>query len=94
MSADKVIYWLIYFAVTVLIAWIVLSVILAWFRPVLYNSDGSVNWWTTLWVAALIIVFAWLLLLLISWLIGLFMGMGACDPCAQQKSDPRVWNWW
>lgn len=104
MKTDNVLYWVIYFVVTVVIAWIALSLILIWFRPVLYNANGSVNWWNTLWVAALVILFAWLIMVILTFLIGLFSnGMGGgchkpveCDPCdikVQQTRgfEPRMW---
>jgi hypothetical protein len=80
METGAIISWVIYFIVSVIIAWIVLSLILQWFQPALYNADGSVNWWTTLWVAALVIIFAWILVLLIGWIISLFSTPG-CNKC-------------
>ena len=106
MKTDSVLYWVIYFIVTVLVAWIAFSLILAWFKPALYNANGSVNWWVTLWVAALIILFAWIIMVLLWLIIGLFRGVGSCDtgcekprhdpcdPCAKDKPasyDPRIW---
>jgi hypothetical protein len=101
MKTDNVLYWLIYFIVTVIIAWIAFSLILLWFRPALYNTDGSVNWWTTLWVAALIIIFAWIIMIILTFLLSLFRGncgrVKDCDPCEKGYSyqpspyDPRMW---
>lgn len=90
MQADSVLYWVIYFIVTVLVAWVALSIILLWFKPALYNADGSVNWWTTLWVAALVILFAWLIMVVLTWIIGLFRG---CGPCGGDYPDPRLWRY-
>jgi hypothetical protein len=88
MQADSVLYWVIYFIVTVLVAWVALSLILLWIKPALYNSDGAVNWWTTLWVAALVILFAWLILIILTWIISLFRG---CQDW--QYTDPRMWRY-
>lgn len=104
MKTDNVLYWVIYFVVTVIIAWIALSLILIWFRPVLYNANGSVNWWTTLWVAALVILFAWLIMVILTFLISLFTGglgggcykapdcppkVQECDPCDRNGYNAR-----
>lgn len=39
------------------ISYIVLIIILSTFNPEFYNSDGSVNWLTPLWVISLISIF-------------------------------------
>jgi len=80
METGALLSWVLYFVVSIIIAWIVLSVVLAWFAPALYNVDGTVNWWTTLWVAALVIIFAWLLILLLGWIISLFQ-TPSCNKC-------------
>jgi hypothetical protein len=89
---DSWVYWLIYFVVAVIIAWVVLALIILWFHPAFVNSDGSVNWWTTFWVAILIIVFAWLLILILNWIIGLFQGPNCVtcgsNPCLAPKCAP------
>lgn len=83
---DNIVYWVLYFIFTVLIAWVALSLILIWARPALYNADGSINWWTTLWVAALVILLAWLLMLILVFLINLFTAGNACqDPCPRKE---------
>lgn len=75
---------LVSFIIALLIAWVVLSVVIIWARPVFYNNDGSVNWLTTLWVAALIIVFTWILLMIIYWLVEYCMS--SCEePCAEKS---------
>lgn len=85
-TANNLLFWLLYFVITVLVAWIALSLILLWIKPMLFNEDGSVNWLTTLWVAALVILLAWLIRMLIQWLVGLFMNR--CDPCTKNACDP------
>ena len=83
---DNIIYWVVYFIITVLVAWVALSLILIWARPALYNADGSINWWTTLWVAALVILLAWLIMLLLIFLVSLFTSSSACrDPCGPKQ---------
>jgi len=59
---------LVSFILALLITWIVLSVILLWFQPAFYNEDSSLNWLTTFWVAAVIIVFTWILLIILYFL--------------------------
>jgi hypothetical protein len=90
MKADSILYWVIYFIVTVIVAWVAFSLILLWAKPALYNSNGTINWWNTLWVAALVILFAWLIMIILTWLIGLFRGN--CDPCGE-TADPRMWRY-
>ena len=80
METGTLLSFILYFIISVIVAWIVLSIVLAWFSPALYNIDGSINWWTTLWVAALVIVFAWLLIILLSWIVSLFQNT-ACNKC-------------
>ena len=90
MQTNSILYWIIYFIVSVLVAWIALSLILIWAKPVLYNADGSLNWGTTLWVSALVVLLAWLILLIVRWLIGLFAnGNGAC--CETQQGS--MWGY-
>lgn len=94
MQADSVLFWIIYFIVTVLVAWIALSLIILWFKPAFLNADGAVNWWTTLWVAALIIVFAWLIMVILMFIISLFRSN--CDTgCSSSWNypDPRMWRY-
>jgi hypothetical protein len=100
MRADNVLYWIIYFIVTVLVAWIALSLIMLWIKPTLVNADGSVNWWNTLWVALLIIVFAWIIMFIITLILRLIFPPvpAGCDPCAKVEPvcdtgchDARMW---
>jgi hypothetical protein len=74
MKSDSLIYWVLYFAVAILVAWVAFSLILIWLKPVLYKADGSINWWTTLWVAALVMLFSWLLVIVLAFIISLFTG--------------------
>lgn len=83
MEVGAILSWVLYFVVSVIIAWIVLSLVLQWFSPSLYNEDGTINWWTTLWVAALTILFVWLLVLLLGWILSLFQS-SSCDPCGHK----------
>lgn len=90
MSGSGVLYWIIYFIATVIIAWIALSLIIIWARPAFYNGDGSVNWWTTLWVAAVVILLAWLIIIILAWLIGIFRrrSCGECEDSGSFFSTP------
>lgn len=94
MKTDSILYWVIYFVVTILVAWIALSLILLWFRPAFYNDDGSVNWWVTLWVSALIILFAWIIMIILQLLIKLFTGpvcKPACKPVNECAPQPECY---
>src|SRR4029079_7174777 len=55
-------YWLISFLIAFLITWGVLAIIVQWMNPQFTNDDGSVNLATVAWVAALIIIFTWIVL--------------------------------
>lgn len=82
MLANFFVNALVSFIIALLIAWIVLSLILLWFTPAFYNDDGSVNWLTTFWIAALIIVFTWVFLMIIYWIIEYFW-TGCEQPCEE-----------
>ena len=82
-------YIIIYFIVTLLVAWVAFSLIITWFNPQL-TENGNVNWWTTLWVSALIIIFSWLFMLILYFIINLFTKKSPkveCDPCAVPKQN-------
>lgn len=49
--------YLVFFIVNLLIVWVILSVLLMWFKDNLYTSSGSLNWWMSLAVAAIAVVF-------------------------------------
>ena len=83
MAQNNIVNWIIYFIISVIVAWLALSLILIWVTPALFNADGSLNWWNTLWVAALVVLLAWLIMLLVAWIMSLF---NRCDPC--KKVDP------
>jgi uncharacterized membrane protein len=87
MFANFFVNALVSFIIALLISWIVLSVVLIWFQPAFYNDDGSLNWLTTFWIAALIIVFTWILLMVIYWLIEFFWNR-CNDPCEKTCETP------
>ena len=72
MNSSALLYGVLYFIITVIVAWVVFSLILLWFKPALLNADGTVNWWTTLWVIILVIVFIWVVMLIFMWILGSF----------------------
>lgn len=53
-------YYFVSFVLTAIISWIVLFLVLMWFKPSLYEPDGRVNLWTTLFVAVLLVLFVWI----------------------------------
>lgn len=80
-------YWIISFLIALLITWGVLSIIIQWMNPQFRNDDGSVNLATTAWVAALIIVFTWILLWIIYWIADFWLT--PCDAaCAPVEFKP------
>ncbi len=88
-KAENILYWILNFIVTVIVAWVVLSLVFMWFNPVLYNENGELNWWVTLWVAALIILFAWIFVLVLN-LLGALLGAGKChekEKCHEKKDE-------
>lgn len=91
MHKDSIIAWIVYFVVQAIIAWIVLSVVVIWLNPAFYNDDGTLNWWTTLWVAMLIIVFSWIVVVLLGFIIGLLMKWGGWnDGCKKAACEEKV----
>ena len=106
MRTDNFFYLIIYFIVTVVIAWIAFSLILMWARPALFNSSDSVNWGVTFWVSLVVILFAWLIMLILYWMIKLFTSSKSCkpkcvkpdpcakpDPCDPCNKDLKMWNY-
>jgi len=84
---NNALYMIIYFIVTLLVAWVAFSLIITWFNPNFQDTTtGGVNWWTTLWVSALIIIFSWLFMLIIYFIISLFNKK--C--CPQPQPQPQV----
>ena len=57
MALEYIIAWVIFFV----ILYITFIIILLIFNPEFYNSDGSINWLTPLWVTALLSIFIVLL---------------------------------
>ena len=53
--------WLIF----IVISYIVFITILLIFNPEFYNSDGSINWLTPLWIVALLSLFIVLFIVII-----------------------------
>jgi len=95
-TTESVAYMVLYFILSILIAWVAFSLILMWLNPAFFNSDGSVNWATTLWVILLSLVFAWVIIIILHLLIRLFMGrrrrhhkVSRCeDSCEEPCEDP------
>lgn len=91
MQTDNVIRWVVYFIISIIISWVVFSLILMWTRPLFYNGDSSINWWTTFWVTALTMIFAWIVTLLLAFIFEAFRKnqMGGCAPaCATPVVAP------
>lgn len=84
------------FIISVIITWIALSLLLIWVQPSLYNTDGSLNWWNTLWISAVLIIFVWIICLIIIWIVRAFSNdcnsgcpkkvvVEECDPCEKKR---------
>lgn len=84
MNNRPVLYWIVFFIISILITWIAFSLIVMWANPAFNNADGSVNWWTTLWVIAVSILFAWLIGLILVLIFRAFSNMGCKPKCAPQ----------
>lgn len=89
MYEHGILYYIVMFIVSVVITWIALSLLLMWAKPALYNSDGSINWWTTLWVSAVLIIFVWIILLLLWFIIKLFSCKPACNTYKPECPQPK-----
>lgn len=92
MQLDGLFYMILYFIVTVVVAWIAFSLILLWAKPAFYTAGGAVNWGVTFWVALVVILLAWVIMLVLYWLVKLFFGKkkkgcGKVDECEEVKTD-------
>ncbi len=90
MQANNIIRWVVYFIISILISWVVFSLILMWWKPTFYNNDGSVNWWTTFWVTAVTLIFAWLVTVILGLIFEAFRKnqYGACAPACAPVPAP------
>lgn len=81
MHSHPLLYWSVSFIIAFLITWGILSIIVQWMNPSFYDAEGNVNIGTTAWVAAVMIVFTWIVLFLVYYIIQWWMA--PCDaPCA------------
>jgi membrane protein implicated in regulation of membrane protease activity len=74
MQSNNWIYLILYFLVTLIVAWIAFSLILLWAKPAFYTAGGAVNWGVTFWVSLVVILLAWAIMLVLYWLVKLFFG--------------------
>lgn len=88
---DNVLRFIIAAIITFILGWVILSLLLQWANPALYDGNGNVNWWTTLWVALVTIIILWIVLLILHFITEAFSKKGAandaCNPCNQQAVD-------
>src|ERR1700679_1627449 len=84
-GGQGILYWIVYFIITLIIVWLAFSVILIWANPALYNTDGSLNWGVSLWISAITVLLAWLFLLLVWWIIKIFTNSGNCGTVCDAK---------
>lgn len=56
------------FILIILADWLALTAIINWLDPKFWNEDGKVNWWTTLWVALLLVILAGIIMAIIGWI--------------------------
>lgn len=90
MQVDNLFYMIIYFIVTVVVAWIAFSLILLWIKPAFYTAGGAVNWGVTFWVALIVILLAWLMMIILYWLVKLIVGRKCKPKCKPAHCDPCV----
>lgn len=88
MQLDGLFYMILYFIVTVVVAWIAFSLILLWAKPAFYTAGGAVNWGVTFWVALVVILLAWVIMLVLYWLVKLFFGKK--KGCGKEKVCGKV----
>lgn len=100
-NTNSVIYYVILFIVSMLVTWVILSLLLMWASPSLYNPNGSVNWWTTLWVSVLLVIFVWIVFVIIHFIYRAIAGnknAGCAKPeCPKPKpkcEDPCATNYY
>lgn len=72
MHSETVLYWIVVVIIAILIAWVALGLVLSWFKPALYKN-GSVDWWTTFWVSAIVLLFSLIIMIIAGWFLGLFI---------------------
>jgi len=93
MSGGDFLYWLIMVIISIIVIWIVFSLIVQWAKPEFFKKCGSLNWWTTFWVVALAMLAVWVINVIVTCLIQWFKGPGdTCNSC-QQPTGFRVNMW-
>ncbi len=91
MDGKSIGYGILYFIISIVIAWVALSLVLFWWHPSVYHTDGSVNWVNTLWIVVVAMVFAWLITIILKLIIDAIEAAvlknknkkSNCDPCAK-----------
>lgn len=91
-DCNAIIYYIILFIISVIVTWIALSLLLIWISPSLFNTDGSLNWWTTLWISAVLIIFVWIICLILVWIIRLFSDGARCNTSCNNPCEKKVVN--
>ena len=61
--------WVLSAVVSILITWVVFTLLVLWCKPNFYNADGSPNWWTSLWIIVVSVIIAWLVLAIVAFLL-------------------------
>jgi len=72
--------------ITLLLAWVIASLLLQWTRAPVYNDQNGVNWWTTLWVTVATVIILWIVLFL------LYILTGGQSKAYTQYPANNYWN--
>lgn len=68
--------------ISIILAWVIASLLLWWAKPEIYDDNGDgVNWWTTLWVTVVTVIILYIVLFILALLFNrgarsYYMGMG------------------
>lgn len=93
MSGGDFLYWIVLMIISIIVIWVVFSLIVQWAKPEFFKPCGSLNWWTTFWVTLVAILFVWIIGVIITAIIQWFKGAGeTCGSC-QQAGGFRVNLW-
>lgn len=57
---DNILTYTFYIGIIILISWVVLSLTLIWTHISLFNQDGSINGWITLWIIISSLIFIYI----------------------------------
>lgn len=94
MSGGDFLYWLVLVIISIIVIWVVFSLIIQWAKPEFFKKCGSLNWWTTFWVTLVSILFVWIISVIITCIIQWAKGSNeSCDSCNRSSGfQVNMWN--